>query len=161
MERSPRSDRELREASGHLFYELSMFELLAKVLATDLVGKGVLRNALLESFTIHARVLLDFLFDEKPRHDDVVAADFFVDRDAPAHWRPEMPAALSEVDRRVGKEVAHLTYARLELTDESKRWHFRQIAAELHHLLTQFARSVDPSLLAEEWSQLPADEHDA
>jgi hypothetical protein len=40
-------------------------------------------NLTLESFVIHARALLQFLYAETPRPDDVIAEDFFED---PSAW---------------------------------------------------------------------------
>jgi hypothetical protein len=69
------------------------------------------RNALLESFTVHARCLIDF-FWKTPKGDDASAAHFCPD----GSWeraRGTIPDEVSKVNPRVGKEIAHLTYARL------------------------------------------------
>src|SRR5688572_13729148 len=83
------------------------------------VTDDVLKNALLESFTIHIRALLAFLYDDQPHRNDVIADDFVSDWSS---QRPPMPKALEKAHRRVGKEIAHLTYDRLSLTQEAKRW---------------------------------------
>src|SRR5437762_5482408 len=74
--RPRRSDDELREASDHLFYELWMLDRTARLLAMGAFGEGPVRNAILESFTIHARGLIQFFFPKQPRRDDMLAADF-------------------------------------------------------------------------------------
>jgi len=153
MTRQPRAPDELRAASEHLFYEVWMFNTLARALATGVFGDGAVNNALLESFTVHARVLLDFLFADKPRSDDVVAEDFFL---TPERWptvRGDMPPLLQAVEARVGKEVAHLTYARLGVTPEKKEWRFIEIAVTLETIISRFVENVPPEHLAESWKR--------
>jgi hypothetical protein len=111
-----------------------------------------MNNALLESFTIHARALLDFLYAEKPKLDDVIAEDYFAD---PAQWesiRPAKTTTLQTVHRRVGKEVAHLTYARQEVTPEMKAWPFAQIGQEIISICNLFLRSIPENLVGERWT---------
>ena len=57
-----RTIQELKGALKCLNYEVRMLWSLAKILATDNKGKGVIHNALLESFLIHARILIEFLY---------------------------------------------------------------------------------------------------
>src|SRR2546426_9248846 len=112
MARTKRTQTDLRAASEHLHYEAWMFTTLARALATGVFGQGAIANAILESFTVHARALLDFLYAEHPWSDDIIAEDFFT---TPEQWvsvRGDMPPSLQEVNRRVGKEISHLTYAR-------------------------------------------------
>jgi len=99
MVRKKRSKEELRNASDHLHYEIWMFTSLASGLASGISGQGVINNALLESFTIHARNLLDFLYAGKPQKDDVIAKDFLED---PSEWhnaRPPKSETLQKVHR--------------------------------------------------------------
>jgi len=103
------------------------------------------RMALIESFTMHARVLVDFLYGSKSKSDDVVAEDFF---DDPSCWvlkRPKMSELLETIHRRVGKEVAHLTYVRLDVTPEKKRWRISDIANDVHVVLKKFVELVPES----------------
>src|SRR5678816_3490620 len=116
MTRIRRSSEQLLGASEHLYYEWAMFGTLARALTSGVFGDGPINNAVLESFTVHARVLLDFLFDPKPRQDDVVAEDFFPETTKWVQIRGDIPPILQQVESRVGKEVAHLTYARLVVT---------------------------------------------
>jgi hypothetical protein len=125
-----RSDEELVAVSEHLLYEIQMLFGTARTMATSIIGDGKdfqtwsIRNAMVESFTVHTRILLDFLYPSKMGRDDVIADDFF---DNPSTWvgqRPAESALLTEIHRRVGKEIAHLTYARLDVTPETKPWQF-------------------------------------
>jgi hypothetical protein len=146
--RKKRNPQELRDASEHLLYELGMLDRLAHLLALSAFGEGPVANALLESFAMHARNLLQF-FDvpEKPREDDVLAEDYFGSSEAWESVRGAVPSALRGIAVRVGKEVAHLTYARLKVTEEVKGWRFLEIASAVIHLARQFEAHVDPAYL--------------
>ena len=112
MNRKKRTQEELQNASDHLFYEIWMFTSLAKGMASGVFNQGIINNALLESFTVHARVLLDFLFAENPRPDDVIAEDYFLSPDEWIKIRDNKSEKLESIHVRVCKEIAHLTYAR-------------------------------------------------
>jgi hypothetical protein len=146
--RNKRELQELRDASEHLLYEFWMLDRVASLLAHSAFGEGPVRNALLESFTMHARVLLQFFFPKAPRPDDVLAEDYFGGRVAWETVRGTMPVALSQIDARVGKEVAHLTYARLSVADEAKAWKILEIAAALSDVAAVFSKNVNAEALA-------------
>ena len=145
---------ELREASNHLHYEIRMLTSLANGIASGIPGQGPIANALLESFVIHVRAVMDFLYAEKPQADDVIAEDFY---DTPDQWpkiRPALSELLSHAKRRAGKEVAHLTYARLDVTPEIKPWRFVQIANEILTVINTFLENVPKSKLGSQWKTL-------
>jgi hypothetical protein len=82
-------------------------------------------NALLESRLIHIRALLDF-FQKAQRSkikgeelDDVLSKDF------------GYQAAPIDIDpvylNRLNKDLAHITYARIERAPESKKWPLRMV----------------------------------
>ena len=148
MTRMQRSSETLQTASEHLSYELWMFNSLAQAMMSGVFGQGALNNAILESFTFHARILLDFLYAENPKPDDVIAEHYF---DAPADWlavRPNKSELLKSIHKRVGKEVAHLTYARLGITAEEKQWQFAQILNEMNAVFKIFQANVSKEKLA-------------
>ena len=151
MARKPRTDEELRAVSEHLYYEVGMLLNLAKVLATGSLGNGTLENAALESFTVHARGLLDFLYADNPREDDVVADDFLGGQGTWPGVRGDIPPILNDVRQRVGKEVAHLTYARLSVTPEAKQWLFLDIAGAMQTVLGRFLKAVPKERLGPSW----------
>jgi hypothetical protein len=155
MARKVRSDEVLRKTSVHLRYEFGTFTQLAQMLNTGAFGTGTLNNALLESFTVHSRLLLDFFFDDKPRHDDeVVADDFFGCEGKWPGMRGTMPPILQTVDRRVGKEVAHLTYSRLDVTPDEKLWTFPAIVQAIEKVWNTFITQVPPSRLDQDLSKI-------
>lgn len=153
MIRQQRTLETLRDTSEHLFYEYWMFNSLAQAMASGIFGQGALNNAVLESFTLHARILLNFLYAWEPKPDDVIAEDYF---DEPSQWltvRPEKTETLNVmIPTRVGKEVAHLTYARLDITAEAKQWPFIQIANEINTVFNAFLNNVAKNRLV---SDLP------
>ncbi|HDD54633.1 MAG: hypothetical protein DRI65_15935 [Chloroflexota bacterium] len=153
MPRKKRSDEELNQASEHLYYEYWMFVTLANVQSTGAFGKGAINNALLEAFTIHTRSILDFLYRDESRDDDVLAIDFF---DTPDEWisiRPEKSSTLQSIHKRVGKEVAHLTYTRQEISPEDKNWPFLEIANDVEAVFSEFLNLVPKDRLGPNWTE--------
>ena len=108
-------DQELRDfATDHIYYELLMLHETAIALKwrENLDADFALKNAFIESFTIHARVLALFLY-KGPKWDDDVTAEQYVR--AVQKWRAargRIPVDLQEVIDRTGKEIAHLTRGR-------------------------------------------------
>jgi hypothetical protein len=152
--RPKRSVKELKTASEHLHYEVSMMASAANGLASGIAGQGnTIANALLESFVLHVRCILDFLYAPvNLRADDVVAQDYF---DNPLMWenlRPAMSETLRKARSRAGKEMTHLTYARLDVTSETKPWKFIQIRDEIIALNNAFLQNVDKTKLAGAWT---------
>jgi hypothetical protein len=149
--RKKRTDKELVDVSEHLLYEIQMLFGTAQAMGTlDLEGENdvrrwAIRNALVESFTVHARILLDFLFSTEPKPDDVIAEDFFDNGSTWLQYRPAKTQLLATIHKRVGKEVAHLTYARLAVIPEAKQWHFVNIANQISAVLEKFLRLVPAS----------------
>ena len=143
------SDEELQDISEHLHYEIQMLYGTAWMLAAFRVPttlspleQHIVHNALLESFTIHVRNLLDFLYGPGSKPDDVLSDDFF---DDPSLWpqkRPPKSSLLAEAHKRVGKEVAHSTYGRLKVTPETKPWSYLLIAREIGAVLQEFIKFV-------------------
>ncbi len=157
----PLSVEDARKSSEHLHYEINMLISTAQSLAK---AQQVLDqtqfnlNVLLESFVIHARALMDFMYDDKPWEDDVVAAKFF---DSPKQWtkvrKPlvNLSEELQKVNGRVGKEVAHLTLKRNEITAETKKWQFGKIAQELKTSFDIFLEHVPKDKLNSSiWRQM-------
>jgi len=60
---------------------------------------------------------------------------------------------LIQAKRRAGKEVAHLTYARLDVTPETKLWPFIKIANEIAEIIDTFLEHIPGSKLGEQWKQ--------
>jgi hypothetical protein len=103
-------------------------------------------NALIEAFALHSRVLLEFFYAEtNPKFpDDVRAEQYFPSAEA---WRSVRPRLSKEdydgIRNRVGKEIAHLTYARQLVTPEDKPWPILWITDILDEAASAFVSGVD------------------
>jgi hypothetical protein len=131
-------------ALKHLRYEIRMFKATAQLLMRGGLPEGEHRNAVLESFTIHARILLQFFHPYGLGSDEMIAADYFRD---PVEWkraRGRLPDALAAVRNRVGKEIAHLTYDRVDISDEAKRWSLADMHTAVSTLIDRFIETVEP-----------------
>jgi hypothetical protein len=152
MKRSNQNIRNLREASDALHYELSMLRFGARALASGIFGecRTPIRNALIESFASHARVLIDFFYSENPQNDDIIAQHFFSPPNKWAEIRPPKSETLAEAKMRANKLLAHLTYTRLkENTD--KRWPVTEIIKDLEKVLHSFSQNVPTEHLGSRW----------
>lgn len=157
--RKQRSDKELVAISEDLLYEINMLFGSTHCLRVFCASterdplRQTICNALVESCGIHARNLLDFLFSTSARQDDVISEDFF--DDVIITWRKKRPAKstlLSTIHKRVAKELAHLTYSRLEVTPTSKRWQFHILAIEIGVVLKTFLQLVPSSRVSNSFS---------
>ncbi len=148
--RPARSAEELKSASVHVHYELEMLVRTATTLEPDPPGDKLdttTRRAYVESFTVHTRSLVHFLWAEAPEEDDIVATDFV------PGWHVDMPASVLGIRTPVAKLIAHLTYARPDPGGE-KDWPCRDIARELVMCMFAFQREVkarNSGLLAPRW----------
>ena len=164
---TPRSIEELQKISEHLHYEKWMMQSAVQEFAAAqqalaaaqqaAAAAQVKVNAFLEDCVVHARVLMEFLYTDEPkRNDDVVAAKFF---DKPEQWTSvrksfeELSEELRKVRGRTGKEIAHLTFARNEITLEMKKWQLGKIVQELLEQFGVFLKHVPKDRLGSVWSQ--------
>ena len=117
---------ELIEYSGeHLVYELAVFWRLAHLVPyTD----GSMLSALLESYVIHLRNLIDFFYRKREKPDDVIAADFF---DNPGDWASTLSDTLEKAQIRANKEMSHLTTMRKSGSDPEKAWDVGGLSKEI------------------------------
>lgn len=162
-ERDRPPDDRLREfADEHLDYEVWMLAELTdhfrKIRAAiDAAGDGepdipddVTRNAQVESFAVHVRALLEFFYRDRPHQwhpEDALPGDFFKDPERWKELRPPKTPALANIGERVGTEIAHLTYRRLDVVD--KQW-LGVIWHDLAEVVRVFAQHAKPELLPAE-----------
>ena len=148
------SESELTAYSGeHLRYEIQMFFATAQILSRMSLSDPpsdleiVANNAYTESFVIHLRNLIEFLYPKRSKKNSVVADDFFVN---PMEWkrtRPKIPKSVDNARGRSHRELAHLTSDRLSVIPSAKRWAFIDLATEIKCLLDTFANSASPARL--------------
>ncbi len=145
----PFTDAFLTQYSAeHVRYEIDMFfecvELRTRPGFTtqalaQLGNHQLVNSALIESFVVHLRNLIDFLYLESPGKTDVVAKDFI----ATGVWesiRPVETESLKRAKERANKEISHLTSKRIADTHGNKDWDFVGLASEMSALLACFAR---------------------
>jgi hypothetical protein len=148
-----RTADELVAFSEHLLYDVQLFFHEGRALTRTRLAltpslSWELEMALVESFALHARSLVDFFFKDKGRRDDAFAAHYF----EPGEWaalRPLQGPWIHEVKHpdldRFGKEIAHLNYHRVTLAERAKGWPVVQIAGAIGEVLLIFVRFVDQS----------------
>ena len=148
------TDAELRDNSlKHLYYELWMLrETAGRLLHDNRIHRDlVIKNAMVESFCVHARAVAAFLYPEKfaSRDGDITATDYVTDS---PKWRAtrgeQLPEVLLDLKERTGKEIAHLTSDRKEYDDPGKEWPTAQIVDTLLALLKVFVQHVPRERLA-------------
>ena len=124
-----------------LNYERKMLRATIVALANGTSENRLIQNALLESFLIHARLLIAFLYGPYVKHD-FRPADWL----APDKWnrvRGKKSKLLKETYNDAHKYLAHLTATRLY---QKKTWHCSAIQREIETLLDKFFQQiqVDP-----------------
>jgi hypothetical protein len=141
-------DAGLLEYSGeHLKYEIDMLREAAALLP-GIAPDTTWENAVLESWVVHLRNLIDFLYPRRRRADDVVADDFVDDPDEWERRRRPLSEPIREARERADKRLAHLTTQRKGPEDlEGKEWAFAALTAELLVVLRQFGKSASKARL--------------
>jgi hypothetical protein len=154
-----RSDAELREQSIHVLWEFRQLMRLATHVynrqhegVTQMVDP--LDAAALESFCLHARALVEFLWRERDdlrNKNDAVAGDWF---DAGTWDEPsDIPPELTDLGRRAGFALAHISYKRIN-PSEAWGWDLvgiaHRIASRFHCFAADVPRQrVDPRFYGE------------
>ena len=143
----------LKKISKDLYYEVShLIELF--VLLTHEERNEIIRHALLESLLIHARNIFYFLYESNPKPDDVVIEDYIPKSNMWNNFKVEelKKAFYKDFRFRVGKEIAHLTYNRLEKTEENKYWNLSFVIGLLEGI-EKFIELVPSELLHDDWGK--------
>ncbi len=139
----------LAYSDEHIKYEFEMFIWLGQVFSNLSVSIGapsardatLLNYVLIESFAVHVRNIIDFLYKRNPKSTDVVAADFF-DPGAWAKIRPPQSSAINAAHFRANKEIAHLSTERIAGNPPEKEWPFADLVVEMKPLLRLFASNA-------------------
>lgn len=111
------------------------------------------RNADIESFALHVRNLLWFLYPTKPKQGDVVAASYFDDRNDWFSIRPDRPKSLDRVNARVPVEIVHLSFGRLEARESDKRWPYDVMWRDLATVIGVFLDRVPDNRVSAEFRE--------
>jgi hypothetical protein len=141
---TPYTDQQLLDFSKeHLLYELNIFQWLVD--AIPKTQKSFQLSAYLESFTVHLRALIDFLYEQRRWDGDVVAGDFF---GTCGSWTSgAVPKILDDARTRMNKEVGHVTIDRKTGMDPTKPWKVDKLFNEILPVLKKFATTASPKKL--------------
>jgi hypothetical protein len=136
------TDEELRSFSGeHLFYELEMVfsvgPLAMKYARAESLEDQVIKNALIESFAIHVRVLKAFFYDAARWPEDVTAVDYVSNAEEWILRRGNAPDVLETAAKRASGETAHLT-TRRRSEPEAKHWAVQPLLGALTGIFCRF-----------------------
>ncbi len=147
----------LAYSAEHIAYEVGMFFGMADMLSSSKkIGSSSsadairLNFAMIEAFVIHLRNLIDFLYSDRPKPTDIIAADFC------ATWQTERPIispVLKNARVRANKELAHLTTNRLAGSPPAKQWEFSVLAGEISSLLHLFVKHARVNALSPDVAQ--------
>ena len=148
---------DLEGSITHLFYELDTLKEISILLSENPSAKGTEHNALVESFVIHARGLIAFLFYERREGDDVMANNYFQYReweeligiDESSKLKDCMPSILRDTLERGNKEVAHITTFRVGKKLIEKQWEHVQITSEIYRHFMLFFKNVSKEYIDE------------
>ncbi len=144
MSKKPRSNDELIAASYHLAYEIEMMRGCAVCLSQipQPPPHAIIFNALLNSFLMHVRNIVEFLYTEsgKATNDQVIAEDYF--RGNFEEWRmirPEKTELLRETHVALQQAAAHLSYRRIT---RHPFWGWNDVGRDLELIMNEFVKNV-------------------
>ena len=166
-DKQKRTPTELIEASKHLIWGMrylsERLEFLLRYINAKNEGEiGGILSSINDSFLIHARKMVEFLYNTSVElyDDDVIAEDYF---DSPEVWRSlrlSQNEVLQKTKQDIGKLLAHFTYRVIEYPDGSSDWNISTVYVEIFQALQVFLREVDPSLLDKDADYLRIDNPD-
>jgi hypothetical protein len=120
----------------------------ARLLKSDPFLRSATQRALLESFVIHTRNLIEFFYGKIKKGDEILAEQFV------PTWptvRTKQTALLEDAQNRAHVHIAHLTYKRLEVINEDNPWPVSNIAQELSAVYEKFHMHL-PKGIAESYN---------
>jgi len=139
----------------HLTYEIQMFYKMAKgidlierskipISNKDNVTKNVIlendtvKNALLESFTVHVRNIVNFLSCKKTKNDDITYKTFLGDEE---RFFINNAPYIEILIEKINKEIVHLTEYRGN--HEKTQWFISPIVCELAPDIEKFMNEIE------------------
>jgi hypothetical protein len=144
-------------SAEHVWYEIYMFFGMKEMFSPPSMivapsGEKVrmVNCALIESFGIHFRNIIDFLYTDDPQPTDVVAADYCAEW---AKLRFPISQELEKARTRANKELAHLTTQRIAGAPQEKNWDFAGLAEKIRPSLHLFVKHARAGALAPKVSQ--------
>ena len=141
------------------FNEHIRYEMQHLLNATDAIDRRFsiqngLQYMVLESFVIHLRNLITFLYPYTKRDEDVCAEDYYMNSKTWSHLHPQISTILSQAKTRADKEVGHLTTSRQFGTPKSKIWKVVILTDEIMPILKLFCGSADKADLNKDFEPI-------
>lgn len=125
----------------HLPYEIDMLRTVYGELAGASPPTGVFKNALIESFCIHARSLIHFLANRPSKPDDAAASDF---TDTFVTTLDLQVERLKFILQKLNKQAFHLTTARTVVDKFDPGADGKIIILEIERELQNFQNCLKP-----------------
>ena len=133
------SKADLQEMLTQVNYEYNMLSHTAARISK--IKDGPEKNAMLESFLIHVRNLIDFFYIDTPSiDDDVLAVDYF---SSPKDWitkRGKFPQYLKDAKIKANKLLSHITLSRIKKYKGDKGWQVLKIKGKIDNILECFMK---------------------
>ena len=142
----------LQRISKDLYYEVSHLIELAAILTEE--KDNIKMHAFLESLLIHSRNVFYFLYnDENPKYKDDVLSIHFIQLDEWNEFRNSQInlEIFKGFRQRIAKEIAHLTYSRLEKNSENIKWDIRFVVPLIKGI-DKFIELAEKDLLHSDWN---------
>jgi len=131
-----------QEENGTLGYEIGMFRESSKALLSGIKLADFYHNLVVESFVIHARVLIDFFYGKRQHPDDMIAKDFFSEDVDWVNIRPPLTRVLQEAKTKANKQLAHLSFTRLKLKSKNEKgWKIFEIFNDMNKVINSFNKA--------------------
>jgi hypothetical protein len=140
ISRQKKRVEELQAASDALEYELRMLNEVTIMLPKHQFG--VIHNAMVESYVVHMRILIEFFYPTsraKNDPDTIIVSDFLYDVCQPKN---EIHELLKNNRERAHKLLAHLSYSRVQKYKNDKAWPYPIITENLNNLFRDFFKNV-------------------
>lgn len=142
----------------HFYYEVDM--LIYSVMKLNKTMCHSENNLALDSFAIHTRTLYGFFSNAENTYnqkDDALAEHFIsISKD---QWDELIKSEIEildklEVSYKTNKQVAHLTYKRLEYDKTNKGWEINPIACSILQITLYFIDNIKPEYIPSESNNL-------
>lgn len=128
----------------HVVYEVNMFATTRTLLSRENL-EITLKNPILESWVMHMRCLVAFLYPHtyKPYPTDVAAWDYFSAKKMWSALCGHPSGKLKKAKQRADREVGHLTKFRQYGEPSSKYWAVSELTDELLSVFKVFTEHAD------------------
>jgi len=133
------------QASKALRYEWWMLNECAARIPSFGNKDTIMCNALIEAFCVHLRNFIEFFHLKQEKLSDQLFWKHYLSTDEKINLKND----LFPYKKNTNKLLSHLTYERINYTEETKSWPTGQIANEINENMFQFIDAADQSLLCD------------